>query len=113
MRNRKVWIIVIGALVITLVSASALAAAPMLRKAPSIVDETVIWELTKATVVAAGQTTTDGMGTFTDGYTIEAKAKAKHNNVVPEGDFWLTLTAFSPAKDMPGQKEGFWYVEGK
>ncbi|HSR32266.1 MAG TPA: hypothetical protein VLY63_17020 [Anaerolineae bacterium] len=113
MRNRKLWVILIGAFLVLLISASTLAAAPMFKKAPSITDEMVIWELTKTTVVDAGQTKTDAMGTFTEGYTIEAKAKAKHNNVVPEGRLWLTLTAFSPAEDMPGQEAGFWYVQGK
>lgn len=112
MRNKKLWIIVIGSLLILLVSASTLAAAPMFKKAPSIADETVIWELTKTAVVDAGQTNTDGVGTLVQGYTIEGKAKAKHNNVVPEGRFWLSLSAFSPAQDMEGQKAGFWYVRG-
>ena len=113
MQNKKLWAIVIGALLILLVSASTLAAAPMFKKAPSIVDETVIWELTKTTIVDPGQTNTDKSGTFTEGFTLEGKAKAKHNNVVPEGHFWLTLTAFSPAEDMQGQKAGLWYVQGK
>jgi len=113
MKNKKLWAIVIGSLLVLLVSASTLAAAPLFKKAPSIVDEMVVWELTKTTVVDPGQTNVDGMGTFVEGYTIEAKAKAKHNNVVPEGSFWLTLTAFSPANDMPGQKAGLWYVQGK
>ena len=114
MRNKKILALMIGSLLVLLVSASTLAAAPLFKKAPSIVEDAVIWELTKTTVVDAGQTYTDGMGTFTQGYTLEAKAKAKGNNVVPEGSFWLTLNAFSPANDIPGQKlkTGLWYVQG-
>lgn len=116
MRSKKLWAIVIGSLLVVLVSASTLAAASGIKKAPSITDETVIWELTEATILDLGQTNTDGMGTLTQGYTIEAKAKTKVKdkyNVLPEGNLRLTLSAFSPAQDMPGQKAGFWYVEGK
>lgn len=115
MRNRtlKLWVIVLGVLVILVVSTSALAA-PLLKKAP-ITDEMVVWELTKTTVVDPGQrVTTPGVGTFVENYVIEAKAKAKHNNVVPEGQLRLTLNMFSPEQDMAdtGQKAGTWYVTG-
>jgi len=111
MRNRKIWVIVIGALLVTLVTASALVAAPLTKKVTTA--EEVVWELTKVEVVDSGQTLTSSEGTWISDYTIEAKAKAKNNNVVPEGQFRMTLSLFSPNGDMPGQKAGLWYVQGK
>ncbi len=113
MRNKRIWALATGALLILLVSATALAATPRMNRAPVIHDETVIWELSKARVVDPGRTYAMGEGTMTEGFVIEAKAKAKHNNVVPEGRFQLTLSAFAPNRDMPGQKAGTWYVQGK
>ncbi len=112
MLNKKRWIIAVGTLLVLLVVASTLAAAsPLIRKAPTA-SETVIWKLSKAQVVDPGQTTATQEGTLTTGYTIEATAKSKEK-LVPEGTFRLTLSAFSPSKDMPGQKVGRWYVVGK
>jgi hypothetical protein len=112
MLNRKIWIIVIGALLITLVSATALAeASPSAKKVTT--SEEVVWELTKTEVVDPGQTLTSSEGTLITGYVIEAKAKAKNNNVVPEGQLRLTMSLFSPNEDMLGQKAGLWYVQGK
>jgi len=111
MRNRKIWFIVIGALLVTLVTASALVAAPLTKKVTT--SEEVVWELTKAEVVDPGQTILTEQGTLVEGYTIEAKAKAKNNNVVPEGQLRLTMSLFSPNRDLPGQQAGHWYAQGK
>ncbi len=111
MLNKKLLVVAVGGLLGLLISATALAS-PLLKQDP-ITDEVVVWELTKTTVVDPGQTVTvPGEGTFVTGYTIEAKAKAKNNNVVPEGQLRLTLNLFSPENDKPGQEAGHWYVEG-
>lgn len=106
MKNSKRWIAVISVLFLTLISDSALAEEPLTAM------ETVIWELTKTEVVAPGQTTELDEGSFTQGYILEAKARSKEDNVVPEGTFRLTMDAFSPVSDMDGQRVGFWYVRG-
>jgi len=81
--------------------------------------DTVIWELTKTTVVDPGQTVIvpadqSGFpgGILVTGYTLEAKAKSKSGKLVPEGTFRLTMSVFSPNADWSTQKAGIWYVEG-
>jgi hypothetical protein len=106
MENFRRWIAVIGVLLLTLISASALAKKPLTDQ------EMVIWALTKTEVVDPGKTTQMDEGVFIQGYTLEAKARSKGGNVVPEGTFHLTMDAFSPESDMPGQLTGFWYVQG-
>jgi len=75
--------------------------------------EMVIWELSNIEVVDQGalqEKTAEGY--YLTGYTIEAKAKSKHNNVIPEGYFRMTMEIFSPHEVMGSQKPGFWYVTG-
>ena len=45
-------------------------------------------------------------------HTLEAMARSKEGNVIPEGTFHLTMDAFSPKSNMPRQREGSWYVQG-
>lgn len=73
----------------------------------------MIWEITNAEIVNPGQTVVTDEGTLVTGFVIEAKAKAKHDNVVPEGKIVMTLSAFSPAREMPGQQPGVWYIQGE
>ena len=105
--NRKLIIMLILVAAIVLLAINSIGA-----KEAVIEQEMVIWELSKATVVHPGTIEEMDEGQFFKGYTIEARAKAKQNNVVPEGIFRLTLDAFSPYKDMESQKAGFWYVQG-
>jgi hypothetical protein len=71
------------------------------------------WELSGATVVESGKTEKIKEGTLISGYTIQAQAAGMRNAPVKNGVFRLTLTAFSPRFDLPGQKAGFWYVQGQ
>ncbi len=111
MLHRKLELNVFVVLLVLLVSASALAASPLIQRVP-IVNETVIWQLTDVQVVNRGQTVATQEGILTTGYTVEATARSKEGNLVPEGKFQLTLTAFSPHRDMPGQRAGRWYIQG-
>jgi hypothetical protein len=79
---------------------------------PQLVEETVIWNLSKTTVVEPGDTFATEDGVVTAGYTIEAKAEAKSGSLVPEGTFRSIMTVFSPNRDMPGLRAGMWYVQG-
>ena len=108
MNRKKIPIIVmlVLALAVILLTSSALA------KKPVTSPDMVIWELTDTTVVSTGQIVEMKEGLFIQGYQLEAKAKSKGGNIIPNGDFQLTLDAFSPYQDMPGQKAGFWYVSG-
>ncbi|MCG3208452.1 MAG: hypothetical protein FOGNACKC_02057 [Anaerolineae bacterium] len=112
MPGRKYLIIIaIGTLLAVVFSASAFAATPFAKKAPTE-KETVIWRLTQGQIVDPGQTVDTKEGTLTSGFTIQALAKSKAK-LVPVGKFELSFTAFSPQKEMPGQKPGVWYVQGK
>jgi len=71
------------------------------------------WKLQGLTVIDPGQTMMTGEGTLTTGYTLEAKASSGSKRMLTEGTFRLTLSAFQPIKDMPGQKAGLWHVQGK
>jgi hypothetical protein len=111
MLHRKIGLNVFVILLVLLVSASALAASPLIQRAP-IINETVIWQLTDVQVVNRGQTVMIPEGRLTTGYAVEATATSQEGSLVPEGKFQLTLTAFSPRRDMPGQRAGRWYIQG-
>lgn len=73
--------------------------------------KTVTWKLTNGRIVDPGQTSRTKEGDFTQGYIVEANAKSS-NAPIKKGLFRATLSSFSPAKDMIGQKKGAWYVNG-
>jgi hypothetical protein len=64
-------------------------------------------------VVQRGETVVLPEGTLTRGYTIEARAKADDGEYIPRGTLRLSLTAFTPSIDLPGQSAGYTYVQGK
>ncbi len=71
------------------------------------------WKLTGARVVDPGKTTTSQEGILLQGFTIEAAARARAGNTVPDGIFRIVLSAFNPQRDMPGQKAGVWHIQGQ
>jgi hypothetical protein len=81
----------------------------------------VRWSLREARVVSPGETVTivadrdtgQPGGTLTTGYVLEGKVKAQRGGFVPEGTLLVTLSAFRPDADLPGQKAGLWHVQGK
>lgn len=107
--------ILIAALVLVLLASAVLVVSSANAAKKPVTPGMVIWSLTKIKVIDSGQTITGPQGTFINGYVIEAQAKAKKNQgkVFPNGTFRLTLSLFSPAYDMPGQKAGMWYVQGE
>jgi len=114
MLRKKIFIALALGMVFLLVAVSVQAARPNPAK------ETVSWRLSGASIVDPGQTVelpADEQvgfpgGILTTGYTIEAKASSNHGNIIPEGTFRLTLSAFTPNQDMEGQPAGAWYIEG-
>ncbi|MCU0836430.1 MAG: hypothetical protein MUC77_18660 [Chromatiaceae bacterium] len=69
------------------------------------------WQLTQARVLSHGVTTRVPVGTLTEDYLVEAVATATTDGTpVPQGRFEISVSAFQPARDMPGQKAGVWYV---
>jgi hypothetical protein len=88
---------------------------------PPITGDTVIWELKQPRVVDPGQTivlppdpeTGFPGGVQITGYILEAKAKSRQENLIKNGIFRLELSLFKPDADMPGQKAGRWYIQGR
>ena len=77
---------------------------------PSIME----WQLTEAKVVNPGTVGTLTEGSMRSGVKIEAKAVTQTPGAIfPEGTVSITLNAFSPTVDMPGQKAGSWYLRGE
>jgi hypothetical protein len=81
----------------------------------------VRWAVEGATVVSPGKTvaisadpaTGQPGGLLTEGYVLAGKVKATEGGILPDGDLRVTLTAFRPDTDLPGQKAGLWHVQGK
>jgi hypothetical protein len=79
-------------------------------QAPAVME----WQLTEAKVINPGTVGTLTEGSMRSGIKIEAKAVTQTPGAIfPEGTFIITMNAFSPAADMPGQKAGSWYLRGE
>ena len=70
------------------------------------------WQLGKLQVLSPGAFKTLPEGRFTEGYTVTATARASGDVPFPDGTFTMTIGSFTPAKDMPKQPTGSWYVKG-
>jgi len=80
---------------------------------PSITSAAFDWQISKANVIDPGKTITTEKGTLTEGYVIEAVADAISSDTpIKKGTFRITVNAFLPAEDMPGQEAGNWYIQG-
>ena len=79
----------------------------------AVTKEEVVWKLTQTAIVSQGETVTMENGTMVSGFTLQANAKARHNNIVPDGKIVFNLSAFSPSRELPGQVPGTWYIQGK
>ncbi len=73
--------------------------------------KTVSWKLKKGRIIDPGQTNKSKDGELTLGYIVEADASSS-DAPIKKGFFRATLSSFSPAKDLVGQKKGVWYVNG-
>jgi hypothetical protein len=76
-------------------------------------DRSGAWALTGPQVVTRGSFDVGSDGRLRMGYTVQTLATAS-DPVAPfrRGILLLTLSAFAPEQDMPGQPAGFWYVTG-
>jgi len=82
-------------------------------KVPAIQEAVLGWELTNARVVSTGIVSDPGNGILTTDYIVEADAKSLDNiTKVKKGTFRTVFSVFSPETDMPGQKAGYWYLQG-
>ena len=76
-------------------------------------DREALWQISQTRVMAQGETTVIPEGVLSSGYVLRGKASSNEEGApFIEGIFQVTLSAFSPTKDMPGQKAGKWYVRG-
>ena len=71
------------------------------------------WALSEAAVTNPGTTATIPEGILTQGFVVESKATALSGSPqISEGALTLTVTAFTPFREMPGQTPGVWYLRG-
>lgn len=72
-----------------------------------------VWKISEARILDPGHQTMNDKGTMITGYTVEATAVAEKDAApIKQGRFRVTLTAFSPTREMPGQTPGTWYLRG-
>jgi len=72
----------------------------------------VAWQLKNMHQTSPGQISRSKEGEFKRDYVIEADADAGVQAFFPKARFRLSLNVFAPARDMPGQVKGKWYVQG-
>lgn len=75
-------------------------------------ERTASWSIGRLEVVSKGVPKRMVQGTMIDGYTLRAPAKARGDAPVGDGVLILQLSTFSPAKDLPQQPKGLYYVKG-
>lgn len=75
-------------------------------------DRTASWEIGPFEVVTKGQLKRMAEGTMTDGYTLKAPARVRGEAPVGDGTLVVQLSSFYPAKDLPKQPRGLYYVKG-
>lgn len=114
---RKTMLFVISTIVLLIATAlianTALAARPLISSGQSL------FELGKFRIVDPGVTIVTEQGTFIQNVKMVADAQAKTGKLklpttlLPSAQFTMTVSAFSPKKDMPGQQAGMWYIQGE
>ena len=115
MRRRNLLIIRLGIFLfvpLAWLEVAVPAAPPGTEAPPSVVAEKLGWKLTDAKMVNAGESLTIPQGILINGYTVEATATPLGEGASITGKFRMTLSLFSPSEAMPGQKVGYWYVNG-
>lgn len=79
----------------------------------TITTGTIEWQLSHGKVVDQGQFTALPEGIQTLDYVIEAQVKGNDGGLIPQGTLRLTLSTFTPLIELPGQKVGYTYLQGK
>lgn len=75
-------------------------------------ESTASWAVGPLEVVHEGTTRRLPEGTFVDGYALKAPARAREGAPIGDAVLVVRLSAFSPAKDLPRQPRGLYYVKG-
>lgn len=78
----------------------------------TLTGKTVNWALSRPQIVNPGQTTQTKEGELTVGYTVEFQARSSDAPMIRNGVLRVTLSSFSPSKDMVGQRKGSSHVSG-
>jgi hypothetical protein len=95
-----------GLLILPLLAASAPAD-------NSITTGTMQWQLSHGRVLDPGQSTALPQGIQTLGYVVETDVKANDGGLIQRGTLRINLSSFTPLMDLPGQKAGYTYLQGK
>ncbi|MEZ4590853.1 MAG: hypothetical protein R3D55_06880 [Chloroflexota bacterium] len=85
---------------------------PSVAAVPGFVDDFVIWQLDNIEVIDQGEMVNLEEGSFTKDVVIQARASASSGQMLPDGVFQMTFSAFTPVAEMGKQKPGYWYVQG-
>jgi hypothetical protein len=75
-------------------------------------ESTGTWTITSTKVTDVGDAGEAAEGAIRTGYTVEGTAVSASGAPFKQGRFKATLSAFSPGRDLPGQRKGLWYVRG-
>jgi hypothetical protein len=95
-----------GLLILPILAGSALAD-------NAITADRIEWQLSRGRIVDQGDSTALPQGIQTLGYVIEASVQASDGGLIPQGTLRLTLSSFTPLMELPGQKLGYTYLQGK
>lgn len=98
-----------GKPLLALLAAGALALIPGRARGA---ESTASWAVGHLEVVHEGTTRRLPEGTFVDGYTLKASARAREGAPIGDAVLVVRLSAFSPARDLPRQPRGLYHVKG-
>lgn len=95
-----------------LLAALAAAASTVAGGTARAAERTASWSVGPLEVVAKGKVRRMAEGTLVDGYGLRAPARLRGDGPLDEATLVLLLSTFHPAKDLPGQPKGLYYVKG-
>lgn len=109
---RMAWNLIVATLLFsTLICPAAEAAGS--KKAELITQSEIGWNITNARVVKVSPTVTSRYGVIVDEYVVSGDATAlSAATPLQKGKIRFMVNLFSPARDMPGQRAGLWYLQG-
>lgn len=93
------------------------AVSPIARPAPTIVASPPTlaaeqaWSLSDIVIDRPGRASRLADGIVID-YVLRGSATASAGTDVKEGSFQISISAFQPSRDLPGQPAGRWYIRG-
>lgn len=79
----------------------------------ALTTKVITWKLSRGKVLSKGTTKDVPEGKIVSGCVIEGQAVSANQGIpFSKGKYRVSLTLFSPKRDLPGQKAGTWYLTG-